>query len=402
EHGGNYTVVAEKEGYKAEDERVYVKSGEEKEVNFYLEKKESEKCWIFGYVKDKLTEFVLKHVRIIIHSLDYNGSYEVYTGEDGGYEIELEEGGNYTVRAEKEGYNPEELQLFLEAGDEKRVDFLLEKIRLPDLTVISLNISPERPVEGEIAMLNAKIKNIGDADAENITVSFYDNADGMLQVIKVIKTITKDRLPSGESWTIEVPWNTSGQKGENILWVTVDPDNKIDESNEENNRMEMEVEVRESTKLGVDITVHPQTIKMKQGEEATIAVIVKNIGAIRDNYTLKVEPTDYKNVKLDFNYNLKDLKPGESRSFNITIRSVENISTKIMRSAENIRITVKISVYSETDYNIHDFAFVSVEINNGTGEEEPFTIPGFDSPAVVVATVGTGALISFFRRRSRL
>jgi len=118
--------------------------------------------------------------------------------------------------------------------------------KLPDLVVIAFSLNPTSPVEGTTATLTAEIKNIGDADAENISVSFYDNADGWLTVIVHIGTVKIPHLPAGTTYTVEVKWNTTGQLGFNHLWVTVDPDSEIPESNEENNELTWNVHVVEA------------------------------------------------------------------------------------------------------------------------------------------------------------
>jgi len=121
-----------------------------------------------------------------------------------------------------------------------------EEKKLPDLLIFTFSIDPTSPVEGTTATLTAEIKNIGDADAENISVSFYDNADGRLTAFVYIGTVKIPQLPAGATYTVEVKWNTAGQLGFNLLWVTVDPDSEIPESNEENNEFTRSVHVVEA------------------------------------------------------------------------------------------------------------------------------------------------------------
>ena len=121
-----------------------------------------------------------------------------------------------------------------------------EEKKLPDLVVLAFSSDPISPVEGTTTTLTAEIKNIGDADVENISVSFYDSADGWLTVIVHIGTVKIPHLPAGTTYTVEVKWNTTGQLGFNILRVTVDPDSEIPESNEENNELTRNVHVVEA------------------------------------------------------------------------------------------------------------------------------------------------------------
>jgi len=125
EGGGEYTLIAEHENYKTEDASAFVETGDEKRVDFQLEKKEEERAWFFGQLKDKDTEDPIAEAKITIRKGDI--SYTAYTNGDGNYEKQVEGGGEYTLIAERNGYKTEDARAFVETGDEKRVDFDLEK-----------------------------------------------------------------------------------------------------------------------------------------------------------------------------------------------------------------------------------------------------------------------------------
>ena len=126
EGGGEYTLIAEKEGYNTKETHAVIETGDEKRVDFFLEKKEEEQeTWFFGHVKDKDTEDPILEAEVTIRKGDT--TYTTYTGEGGYYDQQVEEGGEYTLWAEKEGYNTQEKHEVVETGNEKRVDFFLEK-----------------------------------------------------------------------------------------------------------------------------------------------------------------------------------------------------------------------------------------------------------------------------------
>jgi hypothetical protein len=106
---------------------------------------------------------------------------------------------------------------------------------LPDLSVISSDIkfNPSNPVfgDGKTVTINATIRNIGEKDASNIVVKFYDD-------VPPNNPIGEDQIPSiaalgGVGW-VEVGW-TATPIGKHNIYVVVDPDDTIVESNETNN-----------------------------------------------------------------------------------------------------------------------------------------------------------------------
>ncbi|MCK4613770.1 MAG: carboxypeptidase regulatory-like domain-containing protein, partial [Thermoplasmata archaeon] len=123
----NYSVKAEKDGYESQTEHVYVDKGEEARVDFYLDKEGGNQTTIYGYVKDKDTEDPINDAEVTITGQECNCSYTVYTDREGYYGQEIDLAGNYTVIAEKDGYKSQTKDVYVKDGEEKRVDFYLEK-----------------------------------------------------------------------------------------------------------------------------------------------------------------------------------------------------------------------------------------------------------------------------------
>lgn len=103
---------------------------------------------------------------------------------------------------------------------------------LPDLTFMEgIWFSNEHPKEGQTINICVVVKNIGEDGASNIDVRFADIYKGQTRLIgtKVIS-----HLGPGESAEVCHEWKAQ-PAGEHNIFVRIDPENKIQESNEENN-----------------------------------------------------------------------------------------------------------------------------------------------------------------------
>ncbi|MBN1621065.1 MAG: hypothetical protein JW871_00555 [Endomicrobiales bacterium] len=104
-----------------------------------------------------------------------------------------------------------------------------------DLVVSSLYSDPGKPVDGDPAVLYAKVRNVGIVDAENVLVRIYDGPSLVGQ-----KNIAL--LASGAEETVSLPW-AAAPAGEHLILAVVDPDDTISESNEGNNSRHADVYV---------------------------------------------------------------------------------------------------------------------------------------------------------------
>jgi len=102
----------------------------------------------------------------------------------------------------------------------------------PDLTLDSSDISfsKNRPVPGEKITISARIHNIGDADAANSSIFFYQGgpANGTLIGEDVIN------VSGGETALASVSWSAANE-GQHKIQVLVSPFNEFMESNYSNN-----------------------------------------------------------------------------------------------------------------------------------------------------------------------
>ena len=113
----------------------------------------------------------------------------------------------------------------------------------PDLTLSHRDIHMDTtPEEGDDVEIYATIHNDGDGDATNVTVKFtdYSHSD---KNWTTIGTKHIHQLTSGSSENVSVVWEAKPQ-GNHTIYVEVDPDGHITESNETNNEADKDVQVQ--------------------------------------------------------------------------------------------------------------------------------------------------------------
>ena len=152
---------------------------------------------------------------------------------------------------------------------------------LPDLTLSAsdIAITPLNPIDGQPAIINATIHNIGSIGASDVVVSFYDGDpqnDGTIIGSSIISNIA-----AGATSLTSVTWNTFGRSGRKYIHVIVDPQNLIIESNENNNAALISTDVVIPSKPDLVITSSDITFSSKtpkEGEQLTINATVHNFG----------------------------------------------------------------------------------------------------------------------------
>ena len=102
----------------------------------------------------------------------------------------------------------------------------------PDLAVTAADITftPSIPSEGETVTISATIHNLGDDNATNVLVNFYDGQPGAGTLIG------SDTIPSlGEGTSAAASTTWTATAGAHDMFVVADPEDTIAESNENNN-----------------------------------------------------------------------------------------------------------------------------------------------------------------------
>jgi len=124
------------------------------------------------------------------------------------------------------------------AADYREIKVSVSLQPLPDLTVSSILVSPDSPVDGEFVQITATITNVGNRDASNVVVRFM--VDGKLITEKVAISV-----PTGRAEQVSTEWES--KKGTHTLKVIVDPTNSVNERNEGNNEATKSITVSEKT-----------------------------------------------------------------------------------------------------------------------------------------------------------
>jgi parallel beta-helix repeat protein len=133
-------------------------------------------------------------------------------------------------------------QIHILACDGNSVTFGYEEEELPDLTLLSddISFSNPSPAVGETVTITAIIHNIGTISANDVIVQFFDgdpdNSGTQIGVAQTIASIT-----AGGTGTAQVDWTATA--GSHDIYVIVDPYDDIPELDENNNEAHINCEV---------------------------------------------------------------------------------------------------------------------------------------------------------------
>ena len=189
EHEDNYTITADAEGYVSDQQHKYIEEGDTAEVNFHLEKESgTEKTILKGYTKEKENSTHLSNVWIRVTKGNYTETTE--SDEDGYYEFELEEGGTYDVRAEKDGYQDHESNVTAEDGKTTSYNIWMDPAEGGDTYVLGHVFGPEGRGGSPVNDASVTITDL----ACHCPYRTYTNKDGYYQY----------KLPGEGNYSIEV------------------------------------------------------------------------------------------------------------------------------------------------------------------------------------------------------
>ena len=166
----------------------------------------------------------------------------------------------------------------------KGIDAFLLKVdlHLPDLAVASGDLSfvPADPVvAGTPVAIQSAVRNVGDANASDVIVRFYDGPSSGAMQIGTDRTIL--RVDAGGTGTASVSWN-AGPPGRHAICVLADADDAIAESDESNNEACSPYEV--VARAGPDLSVSPEDLVLTpgppvlDGTSIRVSATVRNLG----------------------------------------------------------------------------------------------------------------------------
>lgn len=201
---------------------------------------------------------------------------------------------------------------------------------MPDVAVSQLAI-PEKINTGEAAEITWIVSNNGSWDANATTAFVYLSDDATLDKNdKLLENVSVSKLSKGASLnqkaTITIADGTVGSK---FIIVTVDKDNAIEETDEDNNTAKAQFTSVQSPVADLVISNFTIEGELKAGQSATVKATVKNIGEVA---TRKDKWADAFYLCADYNFNQKTatqigskshvgtLQPGESYDLTATIK----------------------------------------------------------------------------------
>lgn len=176
-----------------------------------------------------------------------------------------------------------------EDDNQTQLDFTVQT-GLPDLKVgMEDIIIPAQITEGSIVPIRVTVHNIGTVSASNITVKFSNGnpASGgtWIGLPQIISSVS-----AGSSATVAFTFDTLGHAGQNMLYVSVDPDNTIGESTKANNMASFSINVQQPTLPNLIITTDGIQISPAsplEGNQVTISASITNRGSAVGNIPVR-------------------------------------------------------------------------------------------------------------------
>ncbi|MHB2150069.1 CARDB domain-containing protein [Calditrichota bacterium LG25] len=174
---------------------------------------------------------------------DNNHVQIVYlTTQDTVYSGTLPKGGSasfYSTKGVYQVISDENVAIFTSFGGAFGADFapLNYSLTLPDLAISSDDIDFDPDTVSNVAgvpfTINATVHNYGYLTAYDVSVQFFDGSPTANNAISPVIVI--DSIPSGQSHTLSVDWETPPYPAYHSIYVVIDQQNTIIESSESNN-----------------------------------------------------------------------------------------------------------------------------------------------------------------------
>ncbi len=178
--------------------------------------------------------------------------------------------------------------------DDDDVYYLIHNIA-PDIEVTpdDITFSNEAPLSGELVQIDALIHNNGDLDSESTIVRFFDG-DPTLDGVQIGNDLNLKKLEPGKSTTLTITWTAS--QGIHNIYVTVDPENNLIETNENNNTASKII------RLLPDLSISSDDISFSddnplEGDNVILNVTIHNTGGSpSDDSTVRIYYGDLDNI----------------------------------------------------------------------------------------------------------
>ena len=188
---------------------------------------------------------------------------------------------------------------------------------LPDLEIQEKNITfePTAPHTGDPVKVRAHIYNLGDANAENVTVEVF-NRDPRLGGISLTPVENIQVIPAGGSVIVEKEFATTGMVGPEQIVVFIDRNNSIQEISKANNAAAKILSVGGAPDLSVNAEgIVFSNASPKAFDDVTVTITVKNTGnEAAENIPIRILDGETELATL----NLSGVNPGSSNKVILT------------------------------------------------------------------------------------
>jgi subtilase family serine protease len=123
----------------------------------------------------------------------------------------------------------------------------------PNLVMTSSSVifTPTSPLPGQVVTLTINVHNDGASDATGVVVRVMDVTESPVQVGD---DVTIPTVAAGQTMSVTLSYDTTDKTGSRSLTVSADPDNKITESNENDNTTTVTIPLASSTALSSSMT----------------------------------------------------------------------------------------------------------------------------------------------------
>lgn len=193
---------------------------------------------------------------------------------------------------------------------------------LPDVSVGGITVSPPGPAEDTNFSINVTVNNTGSVPANNVLVRLSFSAPG-ISISLPSSEANIGQIPANSAVTVNFIGIRADNDGQVQATVTLDPNNVVPESNENNNTGQITFTVGSDLP---DLVISNIDVTTTQGSTtANVRVDVRNQGAgDAEDFELEVRFSNGTTRTFDFD----DIDAGdtESRSFSIDLGAFGNYS----------------------------------------------------------------------------
>ena len=162
----------------------------------------------------------------------------------------------------------------------RTIEIHVEDNKIPDLTITRVFVDKDVYEPGETVIIKAEVKNQGTGLAEGVR-------DVLIVDERIVSDSDAYQLEPGQIVTRQFRWEAVA--GTHTLGVAVDPGNRIEELNEDNNEKFVSVKIRDEQRNSAEIlSIETDKETYKRDDSVNIEYAFKNTGELRLHLRLAI------------------------------------------------------------------------------------------------------------------